>query len=77
MTEQEAQKEQDFATMILDNLKKAGVQNTRKEERLNFDRLTLMPERGCTRRVNTPSQGKLGAWPSPSVPNTALSARSR
>jgi adenine-specific DNA-methyltransferase len=39
VTEQEARKEQDFATMILDNLKKAGVQNTRKDERLNFDRL--------------------------------------
>ncbi len=39
VTEQEAQKQQDFATMILDNLKKAGVQNTRKAERLKFDRL--------------------------------------
>ena len=29
----------DFTTMILDNLKKAGVQNTRKAERLTFDRL--------------------------------------
>ena len=38
-SEQEARKQQDFATMILDNLKKAGVQNTRKEERLTFDRL--------------------------------------
>ena len=38
-TEQEARKQQDFATMILDNLKKAGVQNTLKNERLNFDRL--------------------------------------
>lgn len=38
-TEQEARKQQDFATMILDNLKKAGVQNTRKNERLTFDRL--------------------------------------
>ncbi len=37
--EQEARKQQDFATMILDNLKKAGVQNTRKAERLTFDRL--------------------------------------
>jgi adenine-specific DNA-methyltransferase len=36
-TEQEARKQQDFATMIFDNLKKAGVQNTRKEERLAFD----------------------------------------
>jgi adenine-specific DNA-methyltransferase len=39
MTEKEARKQQDFATMILDNLKKAGVQNTRKAERLTFDRL--------------------------------------
>jgi adenine-specific DNA-methyltransferase len=39
VTEQEAHKQQDFATMILDNLKKAGVQNTRKDERLTFDRL--------------------------------------
>ena len=38
-TEQEARKQQDFATMILENLKKAGVQNTRKGERLSFDRL--------------------------------------
>jgi adenine-specific DNA-methyltransferase len=39
VSEQEAHKQQDFATMILDNLKKAGVQNTRKGERLTFDRL--------------------------------------
>ena len=39
MSEQEAQRQQDFTTMILDNLKKAGVQNTRKNERLTFDRL--------------------------------------
>jgi adenine-specific DNA-methyltransferase len=39
VAEQEAHKQQDFANMILDNLKKAGVQNTRKEERLTFDRL--------------------------------------
>ncbi len=39
ISEQEARKHQDFASMILDNLKKAGVQNTRKNERLNFDRL--------------------------------------
>ncbi len=35
----EARQHQDFATMILDNLKKAGVQNTRRGERLTFDRL--------------------------------------
>ena len=39
VSEQEGRKQQDFATMILDNLKKAGVQNTRKGERLSFDRL--------------------------------------
>ena len=39
LSEQEARQQQDFATMILDNLKKAGVQNTRKGERLTFDRL--------------------------------------
>lgn len=39
VTEKEARKQQDFATMILDNLKKAGVQSTRKGERLTFDRL--------------------------------------
>jgi adenine-specific DNA-methyltransferase len=38
-TEHEARKQQDFANMILENLKKAGVQNTRKGERLAFDRL--------------------------------------
>ena len=40
--ETEAQKEAgvgQFETMILDNLKKAGVQNTIKNERLKFDRL--------------------------------------
>jgi adenine-specific DNA-methyltransferase len=39
VSEQEGRKQQDFATMILENLKKAGVQNTRKGERLTFDRL--------------------------------------
>ena len=39
VSEQEGRKQQDFATMILENLKKAGVQNTRKSERLCFGRL--------------------------------------
>jgi len=43
VSEQEARKQQDFATLILDNLKKAGVQNTRKGERLTFDRLDPYP----------------------------------
>jgi len=41
-TEMEAQKEAgvgQFETMILDNLRKAGVQNTVKNERLKFDRI--------------------------------------
>jgi adenine-specific DNA-methyltransferase len=42
LSEIEAQKEPtngQFETMIIENLKKAGVQNTRKNERLKFDRL--------------------------------------
>ena len=39
VSEKEGRDQQDFATMILENLKKAGVQNTRKSERLRFDRL--------------------------------------
>lgn len=35
----------DFTTMILDNLRKAGVQNTKKGERLKFDRLDAYPGR--------------------------------
>jgi adenine-specific DNA-methyltransferase len=41
-TEAEARKESSdgqFATMIIENLKRAGVQNTLKNERLKFDRL--------------------------------------
>lgn len=43
VTEQEAQRHQDFAEMILDNLRKAGVQNTKKGERLKFDTLEPYP----------------------------------
>lgn len=39
VSNREDRQQQDFATMIIDNLKKAGVQNTRKAERLTFDRL--------------------------------------
>ena len=39
VSEEEGRKQQDFVTMILDNLMKAGVQNTRKAERLTFGRL--------------------------------------
>ena len=37
VSEQEGRKQQDFVTMILDNLRKAGVQNARKAERLTFN----------------------------------------
>jgi adenine-specific DNA-methyltransferase len=38
-TEKEAREQQDFASMILDNLLKAGIQNTKKDERLKFTNL--------------------------------------
>ena len=38
-SEEEAQEQQDFATMILDNLRRSGVQNTIKQERLVFETL--------------------------------------
>jgi len=39
----EAERQQDFATIILDNLRVAGVQNTRKNERLRFETLDPYP----------------------------------
>ncbi|HZL28925.1 MAG TPA: site-specific DNA-methyltransferase [Acidobacteriaceae bacterium] len=39
VSEREARKQQDFAGMILDNLRRSGVQNTIKQERLTFDTL--------------------------------------
>ncbi len=39
VTPEETAQVTDFATMILENLRKAGVQNTRKGERLKFDGL--------------------------------------
>jgi adenine-specific DNA-methyltransferase len=39
VSEKEAHRQQDFGSMILENLRKAGVQNTRKNERLIFDQL--------------------------------------
>ena len=35
----------DFVTVILDNMRKAGVQNTKRGERLKFDRLDFYPGR--------------------------------
>ncbi len=39
VSQQEAHEQQDFVTMILDNLLKAGIQNTKKDERLKFNQL--------------------------------------
>jgi adenine-specific DNA-methyltransferase len=78
-TEREARRETgsaQFATMILDNLRKAGVQNTRKDERLKFDRLDpfaglwihaegeFTEKGGATRRVAVslgPEHGTVGS----------------
>ena len=48
----------DFATMVLENLKKAGVQNTVKNERLKFD--TLEPFAGTWLRATGTSTGADG-----------------
>ena len=48
----------DFATMVLDNLKKAGVQNTVKNERLKFD--TLEPFAGTWLNATGTSTGADG-----------------
>jgi len=39
VSEREAKEQQDFAGMILENLRRSGLQNTKKGERLNFDAL--------------------------------------
>ena len=39
VTEKEAQEQQDFVSMILENLKRFGIQNTIKNERLSFNQL--------------------------------------
>lgn len=39
VSETEAKEQQDFVSMILDNLQKAGIQNTKKGERLKFTQL--------------------------------------
>ena len=48
----------DFATMVLDNLKEAGVQNTVKNERLKFD--TLEPFAGAWMHATGTSTGADG-----------------
>ena len=48
----------DFVTTILDNLRKAGVQNTKKGERLVFDRLDPYPGEHLQAEGTYPENGK-------------------
>ena len=58
-TEKEAREQQDFASMILDNLLKAGIQNTKKDERLKFTNLEPFAGRWINAVGNfTESDGK-------------------
>ena len=67
-----------FAEMILDNLRKAGVQNTVKHERLTFTRLDPYAGRWLQASGEyTDADGKATASPSRSARSTAQSARSR
>ncbi len=45
VSEREAQEQQDFVSMILENLTKAGIQNTVKNERIKFNSLEAFPGR--------------------------------
>jgi adenine-specific DNA-methyltransferase len=65
----------DFATIILENLKTAGVQQAHKEDRISFTALTGWPgsyicAKGATRKKN---RAKSGALASSSAPNLAPS----
>ena len=67
----------DFVPIILDNLRKAGVQNTYKNERLIFERIE--PYAGTYVQAvgnYTDAAGKTSAPPSPSAPSTAPSTPS-
>ncbi len=68
-----------FATMILDNLRKAGVQNTRKGERLKFDPLEPLRRRVDARGGRVHRRRRQGAARGrlASARSTAPSARSR
>ena len=66
------------ATMILDNLRKAGVQNTDKNERLKFDRARPLRRRVASRPTGEYTEKRRqarGGWPSASARSTAPSAR--
>ena len=52
---------QDFATMILDNLRTAGVQQAHKDDRITFDSLTPWPGRPRVRRRALQRRQRVGA----------------
>ena len=75
VTEREAKEQQDFVSMILENLRKSGIQNTVKGERLNFTSLepfagrwinaqgTYIDGDGVSKRIAVtigPEQGTVG-----------------
>jgi len=65
-----------FGTMIFDNLRKAGIQNRVKDERLKFDALEPWPGSGFTPSASTPTKPATSAKSrSASARNTARSAR--
>jgi adenine-specific DNA-methyltransferase len=76
----------DFVTTILDNLRKAGVQNTRRNERLTLDRLDPYPgehlqaegtytENGKTKRVAVCVGPEFGTVGPELLASAALEAR--
>ncbi len=75
----ESARQGDFAGMILDNLRKAGVQNTIRNERLKFDRLEAHPGRwiNATGEFTDTDGNAHRVAPFRSVPSTARSVRSR
>jgi adenine-specific DNA-methyltransferase len=48
VSESEAQEQQDFVSMILQNLQKSGIQNTHKNERMQFSQVSPMAGRWLT-----------------------------
>ncbi len=75
VAEQDARLQHDFTTMILDNLRKAGIQNTRKEERLKFDSLepfagTWIHAVGTYTERGTSDSSSSGRESAPSKSNT-------
>ena len=75
VSEHEGRKQQDFSTMILENLKKGGPAEHPQERTAQNSTVSIRtPERGCTRRVNTSTlKVNHAVWPSASAPSTAPS----